>query len=151
MSKFAHLQELKVKPDAAAEYRPLWLPGATFTLRPALDENEAYFKEDVADDSGADKITAMALETDKPKRLKLFREHLDAKRTFDRKVFPATIFVGWENVPDSNGTPVTFSVDEAQELVNAIPDREFDELRTFCRNIENFRKIPNAANIVKNS
>ena len=56
--------------------------------------------------------------------------------------------MGWENVPERR-VPVTFSVDEAQELVNAIPDREIDESECFCRNIENFLVFQNATNMQK--
>jgi hypothetical protein len=74
----------------------------------------------------------------KPSKRRNTVESLAADRESDKAMFAKFIIVGWANVTDDTGLAVSFSPDKARELLDALPDWIFDELRRFCLNVTNF-------------
>jgi hypothetical protein len=74
----------------------------------------------------------------KPAKRRVTTDSLVTDRESDKAMFAKFIIVGWANVTNDTGLDVPFSPDKARELLDALPDWIFDELRRFCLNVTNF-------------
>ena len=72
-------------------------------------------------------------------------------RDRDRDLFPKFVVVGWKDVVDASGTPVSFSKEDCLGWLKVLDDDEFDGLREFCRERTNFRAVSDGASAAGNS
>lgn len=56
----------------------------------------------------------------------------------DRALFPRHVVVGWENVFDAAGAPVSFTVEACLDLFAVLPQWILDEVRLFAFTASNF-------------
>lgn len=88
---------------------------------------------------------ALATSMDKHRHEAVNGNRADVLAVFDaterslQDAFVATCLIGWENVPDTNGTPLEFSQEAAAALLLECPD-VWVQLRNAAQSIESFRK-----------
>lgn len=85
------------------------------------------------------------------RRAKLNVEIVKDNRNRDRDLYPQYVVVGWEKVLDKDGNEVPFNAPDCKNFLKALPDEEFDNLRDFCREPYNFRKVNESAAAAGNS
>lgn len=136
MADFKHLKDLAVDDTSTAKFRFTKIMGVpTLTVRPAHRVNKDFLNEMLA----APKKIARAAANRKSGDEDL-AEHLSAVREGDVEVFARCIVVDWVNVFDSSDEQVEFSEENCMQFLRAVPEDMFDDLRSFCLNIDNFRR-----------
>jgi hypothetical protein len=60
----------------------------------------------------------------------------------DRELYPKHVLRGWENVFDTNGSPVPFSTEAAAEFIDALPPDIFEGVRSHASDPGNYRDAP---------
>lgn len=63
---------------------------------------------------------------------------LQEGRALDRKLYPKFVLIGWEGVVDDDGNEVPYTASDCYDLMCAISDEEFDEIRDFFQNPGSF-------------
>lgn len=132
MGQFDKLKErLAIKKDVTAEFPIVQTtPEIVLVLRPATQANPGYFNDTMRD---------IGLKLRRQQGREIDAETLAESRKEDRVLFVKHVIVGWRNVVKDDGSPVEFSATAAAELVAALPDDIFDEVRTFAKEDNNFR------------
>lgn len=130
MSTFEHIKKLDVQGTKAVDYPIRSLSDdAVLTVRPALDSNSAYFNASL---KGSRKNVRSV------RNGSLTTAMLNDTRDLDRELYARHIIVGWTGVLDSKGKSVSYSLEKALELMAALPNWMFDDLRDFCGTPGNF-------------
>lgn len=131
MSQFEHLQKMEVTTAKTVEY-PVYALGekAVLHVLPATEANKKYFGK-------------LLKTTRRNAQMARAKGGMDAammkqSRKEDRALYPEYIIAGWDDIPDKDGKPVKFDKDSAKNLVDAMPDWMFDDLRNFCSTPQNF-------------
>ena len=146
MGKYDYLK--KKEPKATVPYVLEHLEGEpTLMVAPAFGANKDYFNALLRRRrKGPAKLT--------PKKLsqKLEEQTIEDIRNDDKVLYPRHIIKDWDNVTDNDGNEVPFSVEEAEEFLQALPDWIFDEIRVFCVQPQNFlaEDIPDEEETSKN-
>jgi len=131
MANFSHLDDLAVDNSSTAEFIFSRIMGTpVLTVRPAHRVNRDFLNEMLS----ASKEVARRIG-----KLEHEDTDFDKVRENDADVFARCIVTGWRNVVDSDGNEVEFTRDNCREFLLAIPEDMFDNLRTFCLTIDNFR------------
>lgn len=131
MANFTHLKALQVTADNIVDFEmPELGENAVLQLRSANEGNVGYMND----------LLRLTGQTKGARRRKVV---VDAKamgemREHDKELYPNHVIVGWKGVPDSDGKDVKFSVEEAQDLIDQLPDYLFDEMRGFANDPVNF-------------
>jgi len=133
MADFSYLKSLDVGGTQTTVYdmSQISINGLTpkLTVAPATDANKPYFNE----------VLRLANKASKSmKRGRVSASMISENRNDDRSLFPKYILKGWTDVQGSDGVDVQFSVAEAKEFIEALPDWLFDDLRSFCGDPANF-------------
>lgn len=144
MTKFGHLKSLEVQSTATADY-PIYDIGESAVLKiaPATEANKPYYNAILR----TTKRTAQMQRAKKGIDVALLKQN----REEDRKLYPDHIIKGWDGVVDANGKQVKFSKEEAKDLVDALPDWMFDQLRNFASDHCNFVDGIDVEETAKNS
>lgn len=132
MANFTHLKKYKVTADDVVDYEmPELGKKAVLQLRSATEGNPGYM-------NGLLRLTGNTNGARRQKNKSIDAETLGEARVHDRELYPVNVIVGWKNVPDDKGKNVKFSVKEAAELIEQLPDYLFDDMRAFANAPENF-------------
>lgn len=129
MTDFSHLAQLGIVPDKTVRFDLDFLVGpeqAYLKVLPAVEENKEYFNKSLK----AQRKNRGKVAIDLPS--------IQKNRASDRALYPKCIIKDWGNMKDTAGNDVPFSVEAAQQFLQALPDHLFDELREFCQNYKNF-------------
>ena len=138
MDDFSHLSNMEIRREATAVYELFALGYADGTcpklvVRPATEANPHYYQEVVKRSSGS---TGRAISAGmNPALLKRLREE-------DVELFAQYVVTGWENVRNAKGAQSQFTTDNVRGFLSALAEKApdvFDELRTFCNKMTNFR------------
>lgn len=132
---FSHLSKLSAAGRTARWPMPLLdpdgvLPGIpTLVVRPAGPANKAYFERNLkAVQSSRVGLGGRGVS----------QRALDRMRESDYELYSRHVVTGWENVVNSSGAPATFSQENCEAFLRALPPEMFDELRAFCVTSSNF-------------
>lgn len=131
MADFSHLKQHEASQEPV-DY-PLYEIDGDIALKvvAAGENNKGYFNallRSQGSSRGRAKISAKTIS----------QETLDSFRDEDKKLYAQHIIKGWENVVDSSGKKVKFSVKEAESFLEQLPNWIFDGIRKFCSDIGNF-------------
>jgi len=102
-------------------------------VRPAAECNKKYFNA--------------VLRKQKATRRKLAAGKIDTamlkqNREEDRELFPKFVCTGkWGGWTDSDGKEIPFSIENAKDLFDQLPDYMFDDFRAECNILSNFVDI----------
>jgi hypothetical protein len=102
----------------------------TFIVKHAGETNKPYQNATLRKASKAD-TRAIASGNISDEILNKFRKQ-------DKQLYPKHVVVGWENVIDTTGKEVPFSVEACTAYIKRLPDNIFNELRTFASDPTNF-------------
>lgn len=128
MTNFSHLKELEVK-DKTADYTIYQIIGEpTLIVKPATEANKAYFNSVLR--QSRRNISAL--------KGQINAKTIKRNRDEDKKLYPKSIITGWKDVRDNEGKSVKFSIENAGDFIEALPDWVFDDLRGFCGDPSNF-------------
>lgn len=148
MADFSHLSRLQVSAEKTCEY-PIYdidpLVGdkrPTLILKPATEENRPYYNALLRRFG----VTRRGMQLGK-----ITPEMIEENRDSDRKLFAEFVIVGWRNVYDSAGKAVSFSKQECEQFLNALPRHVFDGIRNFAADPQNFAEVIDAETTGKNS
>lgn len=135
MSDFSHLKKLRVKDDATAEFVFYLIEGnPTLVVSHAGSTNRKFV-------NGVMKQSKTAIrKARKSKGKSAGYDLLQEVRTSEANSYSNYVVRGWTGVVDTDGKEIEFSVGECEEFLRAIPLEMFDDLRDFCREIDNFRE-----------
>lgn len=127
---FSQLSKLQVSNDRTAKYTFYQIEGEpTLDVAPATEANGPYFNA----------LLKRAKGTVRRMRAGGVNAGMLAEnRNDDRDLYPKHIVRGWSSVRSSKGSSVEFSVENAKDFLEALPNWLFDELRTFCNDPANF-------------
>jgi hypothetical protein len=126
---FSHLRKLEVREKTSCFIFDDITGEPTFEVKPATQSNPKYFNALLR--SSKSRIS-------RAKKGVIDDTMLKQNRDEDRKLFPRHVIVGWENVMDSSGKEVPFSIENCTEFLEKLPDWLFDKLRDFAASNENF-------------
>lgn len=148
MAKFDHLKSREIAGKTAWLHVPQVSPLASLQLRPAIGEaNPGYRNEMLKRATSRMRATAS--------KRSVSTAEADQSRADDRALYPTHVVVDWTGIEDSEGNPVQFSVAEAQEFFEVLPQWIFDRIRLFCMMPENFllegQEPPDAKGLAGNS
>lgn len=136
MTHFGYLKELDVSTDKTVKYtfHQITVGGKTPTLivAPATEVNKPYFNA---------LLKSAGKSARRVRTGNINAGMIDENRDEDRGLYPKHIVKGWHDTVDVKGKEVVFSVDEAQQFLDALPNWLFDEFREFCRNPANFVEL----------
>ena len=121
---FEYLKKREIADKTAWLDMPNIVTGARLELRPATMANNSYY-------NAALKLATKRTAGKVPKKVEQ-KEEINQGRLDDRALFAGTVLVGWEGVVDDQGQPVPFSKEVAQDLIDALPDWMFDQIRMFA-------------------
>ena len=142
MADFSNLQSLHVKDGDTAEFVFYGIAGEpTLEVKPATAENKPFFNRVLAKNKQLQRKRKGRAE-----QLPTATSILEARKE-DIEMFVELIIVGWSNVLDASGKAVKYSAENCRQFLNAIPGDMFDELRTFCLDISNYRDQMDAAEL----
>lgn len=130
---FKQLRRYEVKGDATAwfDLPEAGHPNCAIEVRPTTRVNKPYHNATLRSTvRRVRKVTSERFTVDDVE--KAIKE--------DREIFPKCVIVNWRNLPDDDhpGEFIPYSREAAVELVDAMPDTLFEDLRDFCGNIRNF-------------
>lgn len=137
---FEYLSKLDVKDKTSWFELPQIGPGARICGRFAGEANALYFNARVK--------RASAAPLTKDVRDSVLRDRED-----DIEIYPTTVLVHWENLPDTEGNPVSFNAEHARDLCRQLPHWLFDRMRNHFRNPANFMdltEMPKLKELAKN-
>jgi hypothetical protein len=104
-------------------------------VRSATESNKKYFNE-----------MLRRAEHLAKRKAKVSVELIQEDRNRDRDLYAEYVIIGFgDNVVDAKGEKVLFSKENLKAFLALIPDEQFDDLRKFCRDESNFRKINEGA------
>lgn len=129
---FSNLDALRIQKGRTVPYRLTmipWDPAPVLHVSHAGDSNAGYQNALLKASKGRSRQIANGNIS-----VELIREMRD---TF-RRLFPAYVVHGWENVRDAHGSLVPFSQAACADFVAALPDHILDDLTSFCSQAVNF-------------
>lgn len=139
---FGHLKQLEVV-DRTARFTLHAIkllsedaPAPVLIVRPASEANKGYFNallkhsRTYAAQVQAGAVTESAIAENRKQDVALYAAH---------------VVIGWENVVGADGSPVSFSKEACADLLGALPNWLFDDLRMFCGRPVNF--LPESMNV----
>lgn len=112
----------------------------TLTVRHAGESNKPYFNEMLR---RAEHLAR--------RKAKVTVELIKDNRERDRDLYPQHVVIGWNDVVDASGHPVSFNKEDCKTFLSSLPDDMFDELREFCREAQNFRETTDGGAAAGNS
>lgn len=129
MYDFSNLKKLHIA-DKPAVYELSELEGCPkLYLRFAGERNKPYFN-------------AVLKQATKTARLLkgtgMTAEILKKNRQLDLSLFPKHVVTGWDGIVDTAGTPVPFSPEACEALLEALPEWLFDRIRAWAADESNF-------------
>jgi hypothetical protein len=128
MVDFSHLNKLEVS-DKTAEYVMNQIEGQpTLIVKPATESNKPYFNS----------VLRRSRKTLQQSQGGLSAKMITDNRNEDKELYPKHVIVGWEDMKDSSGELVDFSVENCTNFIGKLPPWLFDEIRTFCGKSINF-------------
>lgn len=131
MVDFSHLDRLKVSDNKQQEYVIYEVMGTPkLFLMQATEANKPYFNALMKE--GQKSFRRM-------KHAGVTAAAMKDSRNRDRKLFSLYVIKGWSGVKDVDGKEVPFSADACKELLCALPDDVFDNVRDFAGEVSNFR------------
>lgn len=130
--KFANLKGAEVSAQSKVRYTFLDIEGEPWIeVRPAGETNKPYFNA--------------VLKRQAANRRRLVRGQVDEamlsrSRTEDRELYPQHVLTGaWGGWKDESGNDIPCTPEAMRELMQQLPDYQFDGLRSFCNEPTNFR------------
>lgn len=131
-TKFGHLKELQVVPDAITKFPfPLIEGCPSLQVRHAGDSNSEFFNAVLKRNKHDERMLVEGETVD--------ADHITRVRLADIELFIDMIVVGWGSVFDSKGKAVKFTKDNCRDFLTQLPVDMFNNLRAFCLNVNNFR------------
>lgn len=141
MANFDNLKAFDVKTDASVKYDITEIrmgdsKTPSLMVQPATEANKPFARAQLARSN---------------KRVRaaggrgVSLEAIEGTRDDDRTLYPRFVITGWENVFDTDGSPVPFSVKNCEEFLTALPNWIFDGVRGFCTNPSNFAAVTDPA------
>lgn len=132
---FEHLKKLEVTAEQTiwielAELRTKDNKVARLQCRPMAEVNGPYFADMVR--MGANRSRRLQ------KGENLTPEMIAANRADDRRLMPRHVVVGWENIPNREGSPVPFTQENLEDFFRWLPDQLLDRLRNEAGTLANF-------------
>lgn len=130
---FSNLKSLSIDANTSREFKFYSIEGEpTLQVRSTTDANKQYLNALL---KGRKALRLM-------RGRKINSSVLDANRDQDRELYPKFVITGWDEktVVDSNSDPVSFSKENCELFLRALPNDIFDELRTYCSDPDNFRE-----------
>ena len=135
MSHFGQLSKFAVNPSKFVQFDlPEIGEGAALTVAPAGETNQEYFKA-VLKAGGA---PTKGMRQKKQVATEVTPEEVKKQRAIDREMFSKYVVKGFVKMVDEKEEPVPFNEANVNDLMNALPDWLFDELRKFCSDVGNF-------------
>lgn len=129
MTDFSHLNKLKVSEKVTIDYElPEIGDGAVLKICSASQANKEYFNDFLRHNRKGGRVSSK----------KVSATDIIKMREIDKKLFAKHIVVDWSGVVDAQGNEVEFNKDDVFNLLNALPDWLFDDLRNFASDINNF-------------
>lgn len=152
MSQFDHLKALNISEATSKLPMPDISPDAVLELRVADESNKGYWNAIMI-------LGAEDAEEEMPKRGKPSPGAMARlARKWDHKLFAKHVIVGWTGVVDPDGNEITFSVENAQELMDILYKEAswvFDKIRARANSPEAFvdweMLVPQTDGLVGNS
>lgn len=126
---FSHLKKLDPS-GRTAEFKLVQLARQpTLTVASATQANKAFLNATLKIARGAPKRYRLG---------KLNASMLDELRAEDLELFAKHVVLGWQGIRNVSGAEVPFSQENCQAFLSQLPAWLFDELRNFCRDVDNF-------------
>lgn len=142
MVDFSHISSQAITVSAKAQFKFYALKGTPeITVRPVGETNSGYQNAVLRNARKHQSVVASRTIS-----LAVVKEYRDE----DRKQYAEHVVVGWSSVVDKDGKAVPFSKAACKELLDALPDDMFDELRRFCQDMANFREVVDTDETSKN-
>ncbi|MEO1208384.1 MAG: hypothetical protein AAFX78_02480 [Cyanobacteria bacterium J06638_20] len=103
------------------------------TVRPAWDVNTDYANARIKASKGRSRtIQKKGIEA----------RDIRTIRKEDVELYATHIVIGWVHVVDEDGEEVPFTAEDCRDFLASIPEAEFDELRNFCNDYQNWGMDP---------
>lgn len=106
----------------------------TVQCRFAGEYNKPYFSKFIAG-------SEVAKSARKGGKIKVSARVFEQTRDLDKKLYPESVvfgFVEGEEPIDTGGGRVPYTTENCRDFLAALPDYMFDELRTYCSDLDNF-------------
>lgn len=129
-NKQVYFETYEINPDESK---------STLTVLPSTAANSKYMNAFLKQSN------VLRRRTKKSKDFTL--SELSELRNLDKELFPEHVIVGWENVKDGANSIVPFNKENCTDLIAALPDFMFDELRDYCANPYNFINLDTVEDI----
>lgn len=151
MSKFSWLEDLAVPGDRIKRFTFTSFPNKPWLdLKPAMSMNKGYRNAKMILNDQYIKAWEAKMKADgrKVEEIEISKgDVVDQERAIERALWPEHVIVGWGNMTDSEGNEVPFSIENAKEFIDALPEEHFDLMRMFASNYEAFKsKGPSLGN-----
>lgn len=129
---FKNLKGAEITAQSTARFTFYNLAGEPWLLvRPAGETNRPYFNAVLKRQSARRGVVARVITA----------EQLERNRNEDRELYAEFVWAGeaggW--LDDTTNAPVTMTRETVRELLQQLPADQFDELRVYCNQVQNFR------------
>lgn len=134
---FKKIKSMSVTKESRAQYLLDAVPGSpVLTVKHAGESNKGWY-------NAVGKQAFVKARGAGGKKLRWDPTFMAEQRELERGLYAKHVIVGWSPNPiDDEGNDVPFSPDVCQDLMDALPDDMFDDLRAFCQDPDNFRDFP---------
>lgn len=151
MSKFGHLTKFAPTPDKITEYHMLdvtWADGTSPTLlvKAATNSNKPFVGAQL-------KLTASADAQARRRHIaagRITTAMLDASTAELVPLYARHVLVGWKNVRDENDIQQTWTVEEGEAFLGALPIELWEGFVEFVKNPANFSEATATEVLAKN-